>query len=60
MKKMLCTIRIDSFCLNSYLYLLFQVLKYLHKKLRNVSKKSELSKKKVGVSFIFMFGHFQF
>ena len=55
MKKMLCTIRINSFCPNSYLYLLFQVLKYLHKKLRNVSKKSELSKKKVGVLCIFSF-----
>lgn len=30
--------------------LLLQVLNHLHKKLKNVSKKSELSKKKVGGS----------
>lgn len=30
--------------------LCFQVLNHLHKKLKNVSKKSELSKKKVGGS----------
>lgn len=30
----------------------FQVLNHLHKKLRNMSKKSEASKKKVGMSFV--------
>lgn len=34
----------------------FQVLNHLHKKLKNVSKKSELSKKKVGEgAFLFLF-----
>lgn len=32
-----------------FFFCFFQVLKHLHKKLRNVSKKSEVSKKKVGL-----------